>query len=127
MLQDEHFFNTHRSMVLSMSLVMIICVIQASSQSLVCINLKDTSCQCRVNPPYNLLQNPSFESYSHCPSPQRTYFLDYNIIDSWKPGTITSRVGIYHNAKCFEDSAQLNFNWFIVLPDISTTSGSICH
>src|SRR5574337_528948 len=50
------------------------------------IDLNDPSCQCKLHPPYNLLQNPSFENYTDCP--MYRYNEDVNIIDFWRLGTV---------------------------------------
>lgn len=113
MLQDEHFFDNLPGKFFLILLLMVLSI-PVDSQPPACGNLRDPACQCKVVPPYNLLKNPSFESYTHCPT--RYYYKDYAITDFWRPGTLTSGVEIYHNDKCSDDSAQLNFGWFIKRP-----------
>lgn len=107
MLQDEHFLYRLPGNFFLICLFMFLFT-QVQAQP-VCINLRDPACQCKVIAPYNLLKNPSFESYLHCPTPVRGYSNDYDIIDFWRPGVRNSSVYLYHNDKCFEDSVQTNF------------------
>ncbi len=91
MLQDEHFFDNLPGKFFLILLFMALSTPVHTQPA--CSNLRDPACQCKIIPPYNLLKNPSFESYIHCPTPVRSYNTDYDIIDFWRPGTRTS--GIY--------------------------------
>lgn len=68
-------------------------------------DLKDPDCQCRYTVTGNLLQNGSFEAFSHCP----TYFYDndYNMINNWRYGTYTNgnEAHYYHSFSCPMDSS----------------------
>lgn len=90
MLQDEHFFDNLPGKFFLMLLLTVLST-PVGSQPPACGNLRDPACQCKVVPPYNLLKNPSFESYTACPVFR--YREDVNIIDFWQPGTVTSPSG----------------------------------
>jgi len=114
MLQDEHFFdNLHGKFFL---ILLLMALSSSVHTQVACSNLRDPACQCKIIPPYNLLRNPSFESYTHCPTPVHDYNSNYDIINFWRPGTHTSGVEIYHNDKCPDDSARLNFGYVIKRP-----------
>lgn len=68
------------------------------------IDLRDPDCQCRFTVAGNLLQNGSFEAFTHCPT--YIYDSDFNIITGWRFGTYTnlSEAIYYHNFGCVQDS-----------------------
>jgi gliding motility-associated-like protein len=68
------------------------------------VDLKDPDCQCRIAAPYNLLQNPSFETYKHCRT-NSSYSADYDIAYPWLYAVQPNGdISFYHNLKCPTDS-----------------------
>lgn len=68
------------------------------------IDLRDPDCSCHVTVAGNLLQNGTFESFTHCPT--YIYDNDSGIIKTWRFGTYTnlSEAIYYHNFGCTSDS-----------------------
>lgn len=74
------------------------------------IDLGDPDCQCRWKATQNLLQNSSFESFSHCPVEPYGYSNNYDIPYYWQYGVEThGEVYFYHSLSCPQDSLQFMY------------------
>src|SRR5690242_8852802 len=71
-------------------------------------DLQDPDCQCHFVVNGNLLQNGSFETYTHCPT---IYTYDSNATTAlyWQYGSYTniSETDYYHSLTCNYDSALI--------------------
>lgn len=80
-------------------------------------DLQDPDCQCHFVVNGNLLQNASFESYTHCPT---IYTYDSNATAAlyWQYGSYTniSETNYYHSLTCSYDSAIVMVNMPPKLP-----------
>lgn len=70
------------------------------------IDLKDPDCQCRWQATKNILLNPSFEEYKHCPTEDGpSYLKNYDIAEHWLFGVQPNGgIAFYHNLACSRDS-----------------------
>ncbi len=76
------------------------------------IDLNDPDCQCHWEASYNLLLNPSFETYKHCLTNGAPYAENYDIVDHWLYGVQpNSDIAFYRNLSCATDSAWATVNY----------------
>ena len=83
----------------------------------VCNDLKNPACQCSWKAAQNILLNPSFEEFAHCPIPGGNFFSNSNIIKDWTFGVnALSDMFYYHPLTCKEDSAAIMYALPVQLP-----------
>jgi hypothetical protein len=73
------------------------------------IDLKDPDCQRRWKAPENILLNPSFELFKHCPTDGYPYDENYNVAENWQYGVMPNGdIGFYHNLSFKTDSDAIS-------------------